>query len=77
MTTEEPLSLVAVDDLVTCAVYTKKHGLLNLPGWKRFKHLAKTQKSITRAINQSKIGQVRRSATFDQQNGNSKWYDAT
>ena len=45
-TTEEPVSLIAADDPVTCAVYAKKHGLLNLPGWKRFKHLAKSQKSL-------------------------------
>ena len=29
-TTEEPLSLIASDDPVTCAVYAKKQGLLNL-----------------------------------------------
>ena len=55
--------------------------------------MAKNQKQLTRAINQSKIRQVRRSAVFqlgflipmdykqalqlDEQNGNSKWYDAT
>ena len=54
---------------------------------------AKNQKQLTRAINQSKIRQVRRSAIYqfgflipkdykqalqlDEQNGNSKWYDAT
>ena len=57
------------------------------------KHIAKNQKQLTRAINQSKIRQVRRSAVYkfgflipkdykqalqlDEQNGNSKWYDAT
>ena len=91
--TEEPLSLVAADDPVTCAVYAKKHDLLHLDGWKRLKHIAKNQKQLTRAINQSKIRQVRRSAVYqfgflipkdykqalqlDEQNGNSKWYDAT
>ena len=61
--------------------------------WKRLKHIAKNQKQLTRAINQSKIRQVRRSAIYqfgflipkdykealqlDEQNGNSKWYDAT
>ena len=52
-------------------------------------NIAKNQKQLTRAINQSKIRQVRRSAVFlipkdykealqlDEQNGNSKWYDAT
>ena len=69
--TDEPLSLIAADDPVTYA----------------------DQKQLTRAINQSKIRQVRRSAVYqfgflipkdykqalqlDEQNGNSKWYDAT
>ena len=91
--TEEPLSLIAADDPVTCATYAKKHDLLHLDGWKRLKHMAKNQKQLTRAINQSKIRQVRRSAVYqfgflipkdykqalqlDEQNGNSKWYDAT
>ena len=91
--TEEPLSLIAADDPVTCAEYGKKHDLLHLDGWKRLKHIAKNQKQVTRAINQSKIRQVRRSDVYqfgflipkdykqalqlDEQNGNSKWYDAT
>ena len=91
--TDEPLSLIAADDPVTCAEYAKKHDLLHLDGWKRLKHIAKNQKQQTRAINQSKIRQVRRSAVYqfgflipkdykqalqlDEQNGNSKWYDAT
>ena len=91
--TEEPLSLIAADDPVTCAEYAKKHDLLHLDGWKRLKHSAQNQKQLTRAINQSKIRQVRSSAVYqfgflipkdykealqlDEQKGNSKWYDAT
>ena len=91
--TDEPLSLTGADDPVTCAEYAKKHDLVHLDGWKRHKHIAKNQKQLTRAINQSKIRQVRRSAVYqfgflipidykqaiqlDEQNGNSKWYDAT
>ena len=91
--TDEPLSLIAADDPVTCSEYAKKHDLLHLDGWKRLKHIAKNQEQLTRAINQSKIRQVRRSAVYqfgflipkdykqalqlDEQNGNSKWYDAT
>ena len=90
---EEPLSLIAADDPVTCAEYAKKHDLLHLDGWKRLKHIAKNLKQLTRVLNQSKIRQVRRSAVYkfgflipkdykhalqlDEQNGNSKWYDAT
>ena len=45
--TEEPLLIIAADDQVTCAAYAKKHNLLNLPGWKRFKNIAKNQKSFS------------------------------
>ena len=91
--TFEPLSIIAADDPVTCAMYALDNKLLHLPGWKRFKHIAKNQKVLARAINQTKIRQVRRSDTFqfghlvprdythaleiDKSNGNSKWYDAT
>ena len=40
-TTYEPLSIIAADDPVSCAVYAKKNGLLDTPGWRRFKTLAK------------------------------------
>ena len=91
--TEEPLSLIAADDPVICVEYAKKHDLLHLDGWKRLKHIAKNQKQLIRAINQSKTRQVMRSAVYqfgilipkdyqhslqlDEQNVNSKWYDAT
>ena len=91
--TEEPLSIIAQDDPVTCAAYAKEHNLLHLPEWNKLKHIAKHQKTLTRAINQTKIRQVRRSATYqfgyliprdykhalelDKLNGNSRWYNAT
>ena len=91
--TDQPISLIAADNPVTCAEYAKKHDLLHLDGGKRLKHISKNQKQLTRAIHQSKITQVRRSAVYqfgflipkdykqplqlDEQNGNSKWYDAT
>ena len=62
--TEEPLSIFAQDDPVTCATHAKKHNLLQLPEWNKLKHIAKHQKTLTRAINQTKIRQVRRSATY-------------
>ena len=46
--TDEPLSLIAADDPVTCAEYAKKHDLLHLDGWKRLKQIAKNQKQLTR-----------------------------
>jgi len=38
--TSEPLTLIAADDPVTCAIYAKENGLLDLDGWKRFKGIA-------------------------------------
>ena len=91
--TEEPLPIITTDDPVTCAPYAKEHSLLYLSEWNKVKHIAKHQKTLTRAINQSKIIQVRRSATYqfgyliprlykhalelEKTNGNSRWYDAT
>ena len=91
--TEEPLSIIAQDDHVTCTAYAKEHNLWHLPEWNKLKHIAKYQESITRAINQTKIRQVRRSATYQfgyliprdykhslelaKLNGNRRWYDAT
>ena len=91
--TFEPLSVIAADDPITCAAYAKEKNLYNLDGWKRFRHLIKKKRQLTRAIKQSKIRQVRCSKKymfglliprnytealeFDKANNNSKWYDAT
>ena len=91
--TEAPLSIIAKEYPVTCAAYAKQHNLLHLPEWNKLKHIAKHQRTLTRAINQTKIRQVRRSARYqfgyliprdykhdfelDKINGNSRWYDAT
>ena len=45
--TEEPLSIIAQDDPVTCAAYTKEQNLLHLPKWNKLKHIAKHQKTLT------------------------------
>ena len=39
--TAEPLSTIAADDPVTCAIYAKDNDLLNLPAWKRFRAIAR------------------------------------
>ena len=91
--TSEPLSVLEADDPITCAAYAKEKNLYNLDGWKRFRHLIKKEKQLTRAIKQSKIRQVRHARKymfgfliprnytealeFDNDNNNSKWYDAT
>jgi len=39
--TYEPLDMIARDDPVTCAVYAKENDLLDTPGWKRFRRMAR------------------------------------
>ena len=90
--TYEPLDIIAEDDPLSCALYAKEKGLLDKPGWKRFKAIARREKKLTRMINQAKrksfceapkfmFGyQVPRTPEealeFDKKNGNTKWGDA-
>ena len=62
--TFEPLSVIAADDPITCAAYAKEKNLCNLDGWKRFRHLIKKEKQLSRAIKQSKIRQVRHAKKY-------------
>ena len=80
------------DDPITCAVYAKKRGLLNTPGWKHLKNYVKTSKRLLRAAKQFKIRQARKAIKYqfgnqiprnyddalrlDMENGNHKWQDA-
>ena len=89
----EPLSLIATDDPVSCAIYAKDKGLLNEPGWKRFKSIAKRQKQFFRRINQAKLRSYKRTKKYmygyevphsyddavrlDKEAGNTKWQDST
>ena len=59
--TYEPLTLISKDDPITCAVYAKKHDLLDTTGWKHIKRYAKTSKRLIKAVKQSRIRQVRTS----------------
>ena len=43
--TYEPLSVLATDDPVTCAMYAKEYDLLHIDGWKRFRNLEKKGQS--------------------------------
>jgi hypothetical protein len=54
-TTYEPLDLIASDDPVMCAEYAKQHDLLDTAGWKRFRRYAKSEKKLSRMINQAKL----------------------
>jgi hypothetical protein len=90
--TTEPLQIIAADDPVTCAIYAKENNLLHLPGWKRFKSLAKRQKKFTRLANQAKLRSYHTTPRFkygfeiprnyehamrlDEQNKNTCWRDA-
>ena len=90
--TYEPLDMMAADDPVTCAEYARKHNLLEIPGWKRFKSYAKNTKKLHRMINQAKLHNFRRepfwkfgvlvprthkqAIEIDEMNGNTLWQDA-
>ena len=62
--TYEPLSILAADDPVTCATYAKENDVLHIEGWKRFRNIAKRDKTLARAVMQSKIREVRRSSKY-------------
>jgi hypothetical protein len=53
-TTTDPLSVIATDDLVTCAIYAKEHDLLDTEGWKCFRNMAKREKHFLRPVKQAK-----------------------
>ena len=90
--TYEPLTLISKHDPITCAVYAKKHDLLDTTGWKHLKRYTKTSKRLIRAVKQSRIRQVRASARYqhgfqvpkdyndairlDKENSNTHWQDA-
>jgi len=56
-TSSEPLTVIAADDPVSCAIYARENNLLDLPGWKRFKGIAKQQKNLFRVAYQAKLRQ--------------------
>jgi hypothetical protein len=92
-TSDEPLSMIAADDPVSCAIYARDKDLLDLPGWRQFKTLAKKQKNLFRLANLAKLQKYTTQAKYkygveipcdfkhatqiDQHNGNTKWQDAT
>jgi hypothetical protein len=90
--TTEPLSIVATEDPVMCAIYASSSNLLDKPGWKRFRSIAKRRKKLFRMANQAKLRSYRTAPKYmygfeitrdyqhaidiDQRNGNTKWQDA-
>ena len=91
--TTEPLSIVAKDNPVLCAIYGRDHGLLDSPGWQRFRTLARRQKKLLRMVNQAKLRSYRTAPKYqyghevprnyqhaielDKKNGNDKWKECT
>ena len=79
--TYEPLTLISKEDPINCAVYAKKHDLLDTTRWNHPKRHAKISKRLIRAVKQSRIRQVRASARYQQgfqvpENSNTHWQDA-
>ena len=90
--TWEPLGAMIGADAVTVAAYAKEHGLLDLPGWKKLRRIARRAKILQRMINASKRAQryntvqykfgvriprnVKEALQFDEENKNTYWQDA-
>ena len=90
--TESYIPMARVQDPVELAKYGERHKLLDMPGWKQFKRLAKQQKKLLRLARQAKLRSIRRSPKYrygflvpqnhveamrlDTANGNSRWRDA-
>ena len=91
-TTYEPLTTIAADDPVTVALYAKEKGLLDSPGWKRFKRIANREQKLIRMVKQAQLKSIRRAIRYkygyqiprtakeayelDKKNGNTFWQDA-
>ena len=90
--TVEPLAIIAESDPITCAVYAKDNNLLDEPGWKRFKRMARKEGKFLRQVNKAKLKSYKQAPKYkygyelprnyehameiDKQNGNTKWRDA-
>jgi len=91
--TSEPLSIVAADDPVTCAIYARENDLLDLDGWKWFKGIAKRNKKSLRMVTQAQLRSYRTALRYkysyevprdynnavepNKRNGNTKWQEST
>jgi hypothetical protein len=89
----EPLSVIAANESVTCAVYAREHDLLDVKGWKRFWNLAKREKHFLHLVKKAKMKSYRQSPKYkfwyripkdyeealklDELNQNTKGKDAT
>ncbi len=90
--TWEPLSMMIKCDPVTLAQFAKEHDLLDKPGWKKLKKIARRAKVLQRMVNANKRAQrynaivykfgvriprsVKEAYDLDAANGNTYWSDA-
>ncbi len=88
-----PLTTLAADDPVPCALYAREHDLLDEPGWKRFKGIAQREQKLLRLAKQAKLRSYRTATKYmygyeiprdyqhavelDRKFGNTNWQDAT
>ena len=84
--------MVGKDDPVTCAIYAREHEILDDPGWKQFKGIAKREQKMLRLVNQAKLRSYRTTPKYkfgyivsrdyahaeqlDITNKNDKWKDS-
>ena len=90
--TWEPLAMMIKSDPVTLAEFAKEHDLLDKPGWKKLKKIARNAKVLQRMVNANKRAQrynsivykfgvriprnVKEAYDLDERNGNTYWADA-
>ena len=88
----EPLGIIGADAPIVCAIYAKKNGLLNEPGWKQFQRLAKREKKMLCMVKQAKLRSYRTAPIYkfgiqvprnesearklDVENGNTRWRES-
>ena len=81
------------ENAIPIAQYAKENNILNTPGWKSLKKIAKREKLLERLVNQAKLRSFRTSPKYmygyqvpkdyeeamllDKQNGNTRWGDCT
>jgi hypothetical protein len=88
-----PLQIAAAEAPVIHAMYARDNGLLDMPGWKRFKRMAHREKKLIRQGKQVKLRSYRTAPKYmygyevtrnyehalqlDHQNNNNLWQEAT
>ena len=90
--TWEPLALMIASDPATLAAYARTHDMLDTPGWKKLKRIARRAHVLQRMVSASKRAQrfnaitykfgvriprnVKEAIRLDEENGNTYWQDA-